>query len=578
MKRERRTSELIGYVVRRYPRRTALLVVLLVLSNVAESVGIVALLPLLELTTGTGTGEQSQISRYVQAVMTGFGVPIRLDAMLALISLAMILKGGFRLLAMRQIGYTVSRVATDLRFEYIDSLLRTRWSYFVRQPSGRFAAVLGAETMRSSMAYQHVCALFAVLIQVVIYTAVAVLISWKIALLALVAGVLMLILRTPLIRRAREAGREQNRLMKSISVRITDGLGGIKPIKAMSGEKYLRPLLLGEVSELNRAQERQVFATEAVNATREPVLVVLLSLVLYVVLSSTAQPFAAVLVIAFLFTRLAGQISQAQVHYQQIAIGETAFWSIRESIELAKSRSEQLIGTLSPPSLEQGLALDEVAFGYDGTLVLSDVSLVVPAGQHVALVGASGAGKTSIIDLVVGLYSPQSGRVLIDGVALTDIDLVAWRECVGYVPQDAVLFHDTLFHNVNMGNPAITRPEVESALAAAGAHDLVARLPEGLDTVLGERGARLSGGQRQRVAIARALVRRPRLLVLDEVTTALDPITEASICETLRSLRGSVTILSISHQPALVDVADLVYRVEGGRVRLVDPAVAEVHT
>jgi ATP-binding cassette, subfamily C, bacterial len=573
MRSKEQTLEFIAAVVRRYPGRTALLVLLLVLSGLAEGLGIAALLPLLELTTGSDENARTSISRFVEGLLTRIGVPIRLEAMLVLISVAMVLKGAFRLLAMKQVGYTVSRVATDLRFDFIDSLLQTRWSYFVHQPLGRFANAVGVEAMRAAVAYQAVCSLFAVLIQVLMYTALALLISWETALLAMVAGLITLGLRTPLVRRARRASRAQNELLKSISVRLTDALGGIKPVKAMGRERHLRPLLRSEASELNQVQERQVFAVEAVGATREPILVILLSVMLYVILSLTSQSFTAVLLIAFLFTRLAGRISQAQGHYQEVTLGEAAFWSIQESISLAAAEREPTSGALMPPPLQKGITLHEVTFAYGEHTVLDQVSLTVPAGCFVALIGPSGAGKTTIADLLVGLYSPASGSILVDGVPLESIDSAAWREQIGYVPQDAFLFHDTMADNVTMGDPGITRVEVERALKAAGAWDFTMRLPQGLDTVLGERGSRLSGGQRQRVAIARALVRRPRLLILDEVTASLDPATEAAICGTLRHLSGGVTILSISHRPVMMEVADVIYRLQEGRVQRWNPSV-----
>jgi ATP-binding cassette, subfamily C, bacterial len=164
--------------------------------------------------------------------------------------------------------------------------------------------------------------------------------------------------------------------------------------------------------------------------------------------------------------------------------------------------------------------------------------------------------------------------VLIDGIDLGQIDLAAWRRRIGYVPQGAFLFHDTLFRNVTMGDPMISAADVARALEQAGAADLTHQLERGRDTVLGERGARLSGGQAQRVALARALVRRPSLLIPDEVTSALDPDTEAEICETLRGLRGIVTVLSISHQPAMMRVADLMYRIEDGSIMPADAAAA----
>jgi ATP-binding cassette subfamily C protein len=564
MKSRSQTFGFIISVARRYPGTTALLVILLALSGAAESVGIAALLPLLEL--ATGTHGNSAVARGVTSLMEWGGMPLRLDAVLAVISAAMILKGGFRLLAMRQVGATVSRVATDLRCDFIDSLVETRWSYFVHQPLGRFANAIGAESMRAASAYQHVCALFAVLIQVSVYTVIALLISWETALLALLAGVVIVLVRTPLVRRARSASRSQTHLLKSISLRLTDSFSAIKPLKAMGREKHLRPLLKEEARELDAAQERQVLAVEAVGATQEPLMIVLLSAMLYLMLEVTAQSFASVLLTAFLFMRLAGRIGQAQGHYQEITLGEAAYWSVRESIDLALAQRESATGDHSAPPLREGIALEEVDFAYGDRPVLDHVSLTIPAGEFVAMIGPSGSGKTTIADLIIGLHAPAGGEIRVDGVPLREIDLAAWREGIGYVPQDAALLHVSLYENLAMGDQSITREAVRRALQAAGAWEFVSQLPDGLDTALGERGATLSGGQRQRIALARALVRQPRLLILDEVTAALDPVAEAAICDTLRALRGEVTILSISHQPAMMEVADLVYHVRDGRV------------
>jgi ATP-binding cassette subfamily C protein len=202
--------------------------------------------------------------------------------------------------------------------------------------------------------------------------------------------------------------------------------------------------------------------------------------------------------------------------------------------------------------------------------VLDDVSLEIPAGRLTALVGPSGAGKTSVADLVIGLVRPSRGAVLVDGVPLGRIDLRRWRSWIGYVPQELFLLHDTVFVNVTLGDPDLGPADVWRALREAGAAEFVERLPQGLDTVVGERGSLLSGGQRQRIAIARALVRRPRLLLLDEATTALDPETEAAVCASVARLRGEMTILAISHEPALVEMADRVWRIENGAAKRVD--------
>jgi ATP-binding cassette subfamily C protein len=197
--------------------------------------------------------------------------------------------------------------------------------------------------------------------------------------------------------------------------------------------------------------------------------------------------------------------------------------------------------------------------------VLCGVSLEIPAGSFTTLVGFSGAGKTTIVDLVIGLLRPQQGRVRIDGWPLDELDRHAWRRRIGYVPQENLLLHDSVLRNVTLGDASLSEADAERALRAAGVWDVVRQMDGGMHASVGERGARLSGGQRQRIMIARALVHRPRLLVLDEATSALDPVSASSLAQTLRGLRGHMTVLAISHQPDLIDAADRVYRMEDGK-------------
>ncbi len=209
--------------------------------------------------------------------------------------------------------------------------------------------------------------------------------------------------------------------------------------------------------------------------------------------------------------------------------------------------------------MNEGCRFERLRFGFGDELVLDDVTVEAPANCLTVITGASGVGKTTVTDLLLGLYSPQGGRILIDGVPLNEIDIHAWRKMVGYVPQELALFHDTILANVTLGDAAIREPDAIDALKTAGAWDFVERLPAGIHTTVGERGLQLSGGQRQRIALARALAVKPRLLILDEVTSALDPKTEAEICQNVRQLAGDLTIIAITHQSAWVDIADRVY-------------------
>ena len=205
---------------------------------------------------------------------------------------------------------------------------------------------------------------------------------------------------------------------------------------------------------------------------------------------------------------------------------------------------------------------------------MNGVSLEFPKGTITVLTGPSGAGKTTITDLLIGFHTPDSGQVLIDDRPLQEFALHKWRAMLGYVPQELVLFHDSVFSNIALGDPKIGETEVRTALKAAGALEFVESMPEGLHSPVGEKGTKISGGQRQRIALARALVTQPRLLILDEVTSALDPETERAIVENILALRGQSTIIAITHRAAFLDIADQIYELADGRVVSTDKSRA----
>jgi subfamily B ATP-binding cassette protein MsbA len=213
------------------------------------------------------------------------------------------------------------------------------------------------------------------------------------------------------------------------------------------------------------------------------------------------------------------------------------------------------------------IAFDGVGFTYEGVpdAALAGLSFAAEPGETVALVGPSGAGKSTAIALVPRLYDATQGRVVIDGAETRDVAIASLRDAIAYVGQDAVIFDDTAFANIACGRPGATREDVEAAARAAAAHDFIAALAQGYDTVLGSGGSRLSGGQRQRIALARALLRNPRILLLDEATSALDAENEALVQQALARLRAGRTTLVIAHRLATVRDADRIVVMDKGR-------------
>jgi len=324
-------------------------------------------------------------------------------------------------------------------------------------------------------------------------------------------------------------------------------------------------LLKRQTHKLNRAMERQVLAREGMKAIQEPILALFVAVGLYLALVVWGLSLPSVMVMVFLLARVVMQLNQLQRRYQQMQTQESAYWALKDAAQAARDNAEPRGGTVIP-TLDQGITFRDVHFHYGDHAILGDTDLTIPAHSFVALVGPSGAGKTTLLDLLCMLLEPTAGEVIIDGIPGTRIDRLAWRRMIGYVPQETLLLHDSVLANVTLGDPELTEADAERALRQADAWLFVSQMPEGIRSSVGERGSRLSGGQRQRIVIARALAHRPKLLILDEATSALDPATEAAISETLRSLKNELTIVAVSHQPALVHAADQVYRLERGKL------------
>jgi ATP-binding cassette subfamily C protein len=234
----------------------------------------------------------------------------------------------------------------------------------------------------------------------------------------------------------------------------------------------------------------------------------------------------------------------------------------REAAEPAAPLSRDL-------RLTQAIKVDDVTLTYHGsgdTPAVDGVTLTIPAGRTTAIVGASGAGKTTVADLLMGLLAPARGRVLVDGQPLRADHLKAWRAQIGYVPQETFLFHDTVRANLLWARPDATDADLRRSLRMAAAESFVDALPEGLDTVIGDRGSRLSGGERQRLSLARALLRNPTLLILDEATSALDFENERHIQRAIAQLHGRVTIVVITHRLSTIRGADVIYVMDRGRI------------
>ena len=556
---------LFRYFFSAYPVGSMAMLLAITVAALSEGVGIAALLPLIGLVIGVEGG--SVLTEYVGHGFALFGLEPALGGLTLFIIVAIGLKSLLLLLAMSQVGYSAAHAAMHLRLMAVRSLLDARWRHFVDQRTGDLASAVSIEPERAAAAYVDACHMLATAFQLSIYVTLSVVISWQISATALVVGAFSIVALSRLVTWSRRAGQGRTHLQKAFMTRFLQGLDGMKPLKAMAREGSMKSLMEANIRGLNRVKRTMVISRAGLIEANEFIRGFAVVGGLYAFVTVGGEPADVLLVLAILCLRILQKTNHLQSAYQSAAANQPAFAFLRSTIAAAEGAREPGLGSKTP-RLTEAISLRDVSFSYGRGNVLDRVSMTLPAGAIVAVVGPSGVGKTTVADLIIGLIRPLRGEVWIDDLPMHGIDIRAWRNMIGYVPQETFLFHDTVMANVTLGDPAISRTEVATALRRAEAWDFVMSLPNGMDSMVGERGTRLSGGQRQRIAIARALIRDPALLILDEATTALDPDTEASIIATIRRLADKFTVLAISHQPAMKDAAHLVYSLSDGAATL----------
>ena len=545
--------------------RPFVVLVCLLLGGIAEGLGLASLLPVMSIALGSEGAEPSASAAIVTDALSSIGFVPSLPVLLSFAIGGIVLKNILNLSAMTYVGYSVAQVATGMRRDLVGNLLHVRWSYFTQQPLGRITNSLSVDATRAGQAYMSAASFLVNVIQSVVYAVVALFVSWKVALIAIAIGAGIALILNFLVQSAKKAGRKQTRHTADFITYLSDTLNNIKPLKAMARQDNFARLIDRNIVQLRRAMRRQVIATQALKNIDEILAAIVLGLGLMYAITYWNVPPAEMAVISILLIQLVNVISKIQKEYQNAVIFESAYYNVQNQIAESSAEHEVDHGT-AIPSFETGVKLVNVSFSHPKTPVLRDVSLEFPKGSITVLTGPSGAGKTTITDLLIGFLTPDSGQVLVDDRPLQEFVLREWRTMIGYVPQELVLFHDSVFSNIALGDPAIGEDEVRTALMAAGALEFVESMPEGLHTPVGEKGTKVSGGQRQRIALARALVTRPRILILDEVTSALDPETERAIVENIRALRSEATIIAITHRAAFLEIADQIYELADGRV------------
>jgi subfamily B ATP-binding cassette protein MsbA len=405
---------------------------------------------------------------------------------------------------------------------------------------------------------------------VVVYIAILFSISWKLTLLALVILPILAVALQPMLKKLRKGNLRRGNVHGEMTSVLQETIAGIRIVKSFGTEAYEEKRFGEGSNKYARSSVRLTRLSLLAAPITEIVGTVIAVLVLWLgareVLVAGSMTGATLLAFLTLVLRLLQPLKQLSAMrttaQSSLASAERLFEILDSPAEFQRDR-----GTRDRASFDRDIRFEKVSFAYDGNPVLSNIDLEVRKGEVVALVGPSGAGKSTLVDLIPRFYEPASGRILLDGVDTREIKLPALRALTGIVSQETVLFNDTARNNIAYGMPdKYTQAQIEAAARAGNAHDFIMELPNGYDTVLGERGTRLSGGQRQRLAIARALLSDPPILILDEATSALDTESERLVQEAVDRLLQGRTVFVIAHRLSTISHADQIIFLDRGEI------------
>lgn len=454
-----------------------------------------------------------------------------------------------------------------LRTRLYASIAGANWLFLSRTRASDLGHVLTEEIARIGTVTYEVLSIGSGALITVVYILLALRISIPITLAVIACGGVIFGVLGPQVLKAQGEGQRLSQATNRLYNAVIEHIAALKTAKSYGAERRHVENMAQVSNELAAAELRAVRLYAHSQFWFDTGSVIALALLIYVGLRALALTPAAVLVLVYLFSRIMPRLSALQRGVQFVANKLPSYQAVSSLQAKLDAQQDHPVTAVADMALLDRIRLEHVCFTYNEpeAPAVHDLTLEIRHGSLTAFVGPSGAGKSTVADLLIGLLRPQRGRIVIDEQELDDILVPVWKRQIGYVAQDTFIFHDTVRANLLWASPAATEDEIRGALQTAEAQ-FILDFPDGLDTMLGDRGLRLSGGERQRLALARALLRQPKLLILDEATSALDSENERRIFDALERLRGRVTTVLITHRLSAVRRADVIHVMENGRL------------
>lgn len=547
-----------------YKWQIILMMILSFLTGILEAVGINAIIPIFSVIDG---GETTDIiSQTIEKFFLYFGIFYSVKFLLIFIATLFIIRAIVLLAA----KYITLKIAADYerntRSELFKLMLESNWSHLLRQKLGYLDQVLIMDIKNCSSLLAHIGGATLILINLIVYTFVAFNISFTITMLALALGAGIFLVFKPFFYKTRILSQQMAEDYKSLAHYVNENIIGMKAIKSMLAENVVFNKGVEYFDHLKDLRIRAGLLRNFTYVAVQPIGLLFIIGIFAFFYKTGSFTFASFIVIVYAINRIFVNIQSAQSEAHIISSFVPYLTTVLNYRKEAMERKEEDMGT-EKFNFKDRLELKNINFSYDTeSTALSDISFSVKRGEMIGIIGPSGAGKTTLVDLLLRLFNPQKGAILLDGKNITDISLKEWRNNVGYVSQDIFLINDTLENNIRFYNESLSKQDIIEATKMANIYDFIQKQPQGFDTVVGERGIKLSGGQRQRIVLARTLARHPQILILDEATSALDSESEVSIQQAIEKIKGEVTVIAIAHRLSTVINSDRLVVIEDGRV------------
>lgn len=540
-------------------RRAFLRIVMMqILSSFMGGVGIVMLIPLMELFgVSTQTGDRATGTAGAVQLVVIIGVYLVLILGKALLN---------RHLTIMQTAY-LEGYTCRLRDDLYDAVAKAGWPQLASYQQADLIGLFTTQCTQVSNAVSCMIRLLTSMASAAVQIAIACWMSIPVTLTVFLCGIGMMAAFLPLRKKARQYGGEMIAVSRDFYSELFHQLNAVKEIRTYGVEESHRQRF-EQVSHAFADKQIAYAKVHSLPGAASTVAAgVLISGVFALSMALWHLEMGRIVILVLIFARLWPVFSSWQNFIQVIQTNIPAFQKLEKTIAV-------LTSSATSPAAEEAVAFRQevrfshVGFGYqpEEKLVLTDMSFSLHVGRITALVGRSGAGKSTTADLLMGFLTPAAGQILIDGCPLTEANARAWRRYIGYIPQTPMILNASVRENLSRFHPEASEEDMIAALKKAVAWDFVKDLPQGLDTMLGDRGVRLSGGERQRIVLARVLLGQPKLIVLDEATSALDYESERAIRDVLDTLRQNAAILVIAHRLATVMIADEAVVLEDGRI------------